>query len=209
MLTEALLIVGAGGHAKVVIDAIRCLHGADCLLQLVDDDLRLVLESVMGLPVIVPVATGLGAGRRFHVAIGGNLLRARVAQDCLRAGLQYQTVVHPWSIVAASATLGQGCFVAGGGVVGPEASLGEGCIVNHGAVVDHDCRIGDFCHIGPNATLAGKVQLGAQVLIGAGANILPGVSVGDGCVVGAGAVVLHDMPAGTTYVGVPARRIQE
>lgn len=207
MLTEALLIVGAGGHAKVVIDALRCLYGVDCLLQLVDDDLSLALESVMGVPVTVPVATALGAGRRFHVAIGGNLLRSRVAQECLRAGLQYQTIIHPRSVVADSVTLGQGCFVAGGGVVGPEAYLGEGCIVNHGAVVDHDCRIGAFCHIAPNVTLAGEVQLGAHVLIGAGANVLPGIVIGDGCVVGAGAVVLHDLPADTTYVGVPARRI--
>lgn len=209
MLTEPLLIVGAGGHSKVVMDALCCLHGKGCLLQLVDDDLCLAGEEVMGVLVSAPIAPALDAGKCFHVAIGSNSIRSRLAQDCMRAGLRYQTVVHPRSIVAASATLGQGSYVAAAGVIGPDAYLGDGCIVNHGAVVDHDCKIGAYCHIAPNATLGGEVQLGSQVLIGAGANVLPCVSIGDGCVIGAGTVVLRDLPAGFAYAGVPAQRIHE
>ncbi|MEQ6341921.1 MAG: acetyltransferase [Gammaproteobacteria bacterium] len=208
MRTESFLIVGAGGHAKVVIDALRSLHGIDCLLQLADDDVKFTGLFSMGLPITVPIAKALQPGGYFHVAIGNNRFRSRVAGLCLQAGMKYHSILHSRAIVAASAEMGAGCFVAAGAILAPESSLGAGCIVNHGAVIDHDCHLGTFCHVAPNATLGGGVTVGDGVLIGAGANVLPGVSIGEGCVVGAGAVVLHDLLAGGTYVGVPARCIQ-
>ncbi|MDX1253557.1 MAG: acetyltransferase [Gammaproteobacteria bacterium] len=208
MRTESFLIVGAGGHAKVVIDAMRCLDGVDCLLQLADDDVKFTGLLLMGLPIVVPVDKALQPGGYFHVAIGNNRFRSRVADFCLQAGMKYHSVLHSRAMVAASAEVGIGCFVAAGAILAPESSLGVGCIVNHGAVIDHDCRLGAFCHVAPNATLGGGVAVGDGVLIGAGANVLPGVSIGEGCVVGAGAVVLHNLPAGGTYVGVPAQCLQ-
>lgn len=208
MYTEPLLIVGAGGHAKVVIDAVRCLHGVDFPLQLADDDKALENSRFMGLSIVTPVANALEAGRFYHVAIGSNSLRSRVAGRCIQAGMNYQTVMHPHAVVSASTELGTGCFIAAGAILAPESSLGTGCIVNHGAVVDHDCRLGAFCHVAPSATLGGGATLGEGVLIGSGAIVLPGVSVGAWCVVGAGAVVLRDLPEGGTYAGVPAQRLK-
>ncbi|SJM93119.1 conserved hypothetical protein [Crenothrix polyspora] len=208
MSIEALLIIGAGGHAKVVIDAVRCAYGESVILQLADDNLALAGVTCMELSIIAPVSRAVTTEGDFHVAVGHNGFRARLAETCLQAGMVYNSIVHPKAAVAASATMADGCFIAANAVVAPMVVLNAGCIVNHGAVVDHDCVIGRYCHIAPNATLAGDVRLGEKVLIGAGANILPGVTIGDNCVVGAGAVVLHDLPPHTTYAGVPAQRIQ-
>ena len=207
MSIESLLIVGAGGHAKVVVDAIRSASCGKISLQMCDDNVALENLILMGLPIITPVARAVESMEAFHVAIGHNEFRLRLAEYCLQAGLAYHTIVHPTSAVASSTELGAGCFIAAHAVVAPMAELNEGCIINHGAVVDHDCVIGRYSHIAPNATLGGEVRLGENVLIGAGTNVLPGVVIGDNCVVGAGAVVLHDLPANATYVGMPARRI--
>ena len=204
MPTDPVLIVGSGGHAKVVIDALRMLGYADAQLLVVDENPARHGHAVLGVVVRAPSADLHGAGGWFHVAIGDCAARARAAQSYRTAGLRALSVVHPAARVAASARLGAGGFVAAGAILGPDATLEDDCIVNHNAVVDHDCRIGASCHVAPGATLGGGVALGARVLVGAGATILPGRRLGDDCVVGAGAVVLADLPRRCTAVGVPA-----
>lgn len=204
-----LFIVGAGGHAKVVMDAVTCAASGSGPLPsflVVDDNSTVHGKKVLGVEVVAALPASLDEHDRFHVAIGNNAARERKYVE-LAGRLEAATVIHPRSSVCASAVLGAGSFVAAQAVVGPDAVLGEKCIVNHGAVVDHDCQVGAFCHIAPNATLAGNVRVGKRVLVGAGANILPGVSIGDDCVVGAGAVVTRNMNGGTALVGVPAREI--
>jgi sugar O-acyltransferase (sialic acid O-acetyltransferase NeuD family) len=207
MSTETFLIIGAGGHAKVVLDALRCERGAAFGCLLADDDAALAGKELMGLSIVTPVSSALHPGRGFHVAIGSNAIRERIADDCAATRMACETVKHPRSICAASASIARGCFIAAGAIVSADADIAQGCIVNHGAVVDHDSVLGAFCHVAPNATLGGGVRLGKRVLIGSGASILPGISIADDCIVGAGAVVLHDLPAGSVYAGVPARRI--
>lgn len=206
-----LLIAGAGGHARVVVDAARraIAQGAeDCLKPalIVDDNPALHGTHVLGVAVISSVPSEADGTFVFHVAIGNNALREQKFA-VLAKNLVPACVVHPHASIAESASLGAGSFVAAQAVIAPQAVLGAGCIVNHGAVVDHDCVVGAFCHIAPNATLAGNVRLGHRVLVGAGANLLPGVEIGDDCVIGAGAVVLHDIEAGSDVAGVPARSI--
>lgn len=205
-----LLIAGAGGHAKVVVDATRRAggQGAPQPALIIDDNPALQGTEVLGVAVAIHIPADAIGIFAFHVAIGNNAVRERKF-GALACELQPASVIHPHASVSESATLGAGSFVAAQAVIGPQAVLGEGCIVNHGAVIDHDCVVGAFCHIAPNATLAGHVRLGQRVLVGAGANILPGVTIGDDCVIGAGAVVLRDITAGTTLAGVPARTIEK
>lgn len=195
------LLVGAGGHGKVVADTLQCGGWEDAVF-FVDDDRALWGQPLMGLQVLGPLAAVLHASDRVHVAVGSNQTREELSRGIAPA--QRLTVIHPSAVVSRHAELGNGCFVAAGAVVGPCARVGAGAIVNHGAVVDHDCIVGDFCHIAPLASLAGQVRLGARVLVGAGARVLPGVKVGDDVVIGAGAVVLRDVASGRTVIGVPA-----
>lgn len=196
-----VLLVGAGGHGKVVADALQA-GVSNQHLCFVDDCEDLWGQNLMGLPILGALSAVLRTGDRVHVAIGSNLIRERVAGS-VDFG-QLLTVLHPQSLISKHALVDTGSFIAAGAVVGPCVQLGRGVIVNHGAVIDHDCHVGDFCHVAPLASLAGDVRLGAGVLVGAGANILPGIKIGAWAVIGAGAVVTRDVAAGVTVVGVPA-----
>jgi len=194
-------LIGAGGHAKVVLDAL--LEGGSSLSGIAvraDVPAPDLLSLPVATPAIAPSLTALS----FHVAIGAAAARERLQDKAEAAGGSALTVVHPAASVSRFATVADGSFVAAGAVVSPGAAVGRGVIVNHGAVIDHDCAVGDFSHIAPNATLGGGVKVGARCLIGAGAVVLPGVSIGDDVTIGAGAVVTRDVASAQTWTGVPA-----
>ena len=209
MSTKRLLIVGAGGHAKVVIDSVLQAPSKPEHVVVLDDNINFGNDLFMGQMVKGPVVEFLQSGDFFHVAIGDNQDRERMYQLCVSLGCLPYPVVHSGSIQAISATMAAGVFVAAKAIIGPDASINEGVIVNHGAVVDHDCDVGCFAHIAPNATLGGGVKIGRRSLIGAGANILPGVVVADDVIVGAGAVVNKSVPQYTVVIGNPAKKLRE
>lgn len=208
MRTRDILLYGAGGHGKVVLDAL--LQSVDGLsgLLVIDGDPDLRGKDLLGFPVAMPEECASISRRRFHVAIGRNNVRGMVHEQLVGQGHEAMAVVHPEAVVSRFARVDSGAFLAARSILGPGASVGRGVIVNHGAVVDHDCMVGAFSHVAPNATLGGSVRVGRGVLIGAGAVVLPGVSVGEGATIGAGAVVTTDVVAFSTVVGVPGRVIK-
>lgn len=199
-----LFIFGAGGHGKVVLDALYAISHSVVLFDNAPDKVGSML-----LKNIIQAVPEDFSGMHGHVAIGDNQVRRRLVSEVCAVGARLLTVLHPNSVVSASAEVGDGCFIAASAVVGPDAVLAEGCIVNHGAVVDHDARVGRYCHIAPNAALGGQVVVGDEVLIGSGAVILPGVRVGNGAKIGSGAVVTRDVNAGQIMVGIPARSMYD
>lgn len=207
-MTRDLLVVGAGGHAKVVIDAAR-RSGCWNVLGLLDDEPTWWGRSVLGVQVLGPVSefAALRNDAWVVVAIGSNATRSRIQGLLAQSGVPFATVVHPASVIADSAILGAGCVVMAGAVINPDAVLGEGVILNTAATIDHDCRIGSFAHIAPGAHLCGGVQVGELALMGVGASVLPGGGIGAAATVGAGAVVVRKVRDGATVVGVPAREI--
>lgn len=200
---STLLILGAGGHGRVVADA-ALRQGAWTGVAATDRNAaKWSGELLAGVP-LRPLAA-LDDAPVLHVAVGDNTARQR---ECEAAGLhRLATVVHPQASVSAHAQVAGGCLVAAQAVVAPAARLGTGVIVNHGAVVDHDCVVGDFTHVAPGATLGGGVSIGRRVLVGAGSSVLPGLRVCDDVVIGAGAVVNRDIEEPGTWAGLPARRI--
>jgi UDP-perosamine 4-acetyltransferase len=203
-----LLILGAGGHGKVVADLCRAADVA--VAGFIDGDEALHGTTVAGLPVLggpnrlEHLARNAGA-TRFALGIGDNRVRLEHLREACRAGLEAATLVHPRASVARDATLGAGTVVCAGAVVCVEATFGEACIVNTNAVVDHECRLGHGVHICPAAALAGRVTAGDRVFVGIGASVIQCLDLGEGCTVGAGATVVRDVPAGRTVVGCPAR----
>lgn len=203
------LLLGAGGHARVVADAALAAaraQGAPLVVCAADRNPSLHAgELLPGVALLAPAQADAHDGP-VHVAIGDNVIRANLA---LLAGLQrLVTVVHPSAQISPHARIGPGCFIAACAVVAPGAELGAGVIVNHGAVVDHDVRVGDFSHVAPRSALGGGASLGARVLLGTGAVVLPGTHVCDDAVVGALALVNRPVTEAGRHVGVPARRLR-
>ena len=205
MPTDRIYVVGAGGHARVVLDALQAGGTDPAQLVVTDGDPAKHGARMLGVPVQCPAVGPAMAGAQFHVAIGDGALRARLHAELMALGARPLRVVHPRAVVSPHATLGEAVMIAACAVIGPGALVGDGAIVNHGAVVDHDCTVGAFAHIAPNATLGGGVTVGAGALIGAGANLLPGVSVGQQATIGAGAAVRGNVTVGQTWCGVPAK----
>jgi sugar O-acyltransferase (sialic acid O-acetyltransferase NeuD family) len=206
-MSEILVLVGAGGHAKVVCEALIADHWPKQNIAVCTEDPGQVGSSFMDFTVarLSDIEQEI---HLFHVCIGDNHRREQLTDGLTRKGGRPLTIAHPAALVSATASVKEGAFVAAGAILAAESIIGRGAIVNHGAIVDHDVMLGDFVHIAPGATLAGRVQVGARTLVGAGANLLPGVFVGADATVGAGAVLRDSVPGGSVFAGVPARRIR-
>lgn len=207
-----LVLIGAGGHAKVVADLILRV-GSYEIVGFLDDDPATWGRTILGLPVLggherLPALRAEGAARCL-VAVGDNRARLALAEQAAALGYSFPVAIHPRATVAPSARLGPGTVVAAAAVVNPEAVVGNHAIINTGAIVEHDNRLGEGVHISPGAVLCGGVTVGDHGHVGAGARVIPGVCVGSDCVIGAGAVVIRDLPDRVVAVGVPARVIKE
>lgn len=202
---STLVIVGAGGHGRVVADAALATKRWDRVVGTDRNPARCVGELLPGV-ALMPFEQALQLpAAEVHVAIGSAEAREREARP-LQARLA--TVIHPGASVSASATLAPGCFVAAQAVVAPGARAGLCVIVNHGAVLDHDVQVGDYSHVAPLAALGGEAVIGAGVLVGTGAVVLPQRRVAAHSVLGAGAVVRADITEPGVYAGVPAQRVR-
>lgn len=184
-----LVLVGASGHGKVVIDIVE-REGRYRILHLLDDNPALHGASFFGYRVAGSSESILAraAGERplVLVAIGDNATRLRIAQRLREGGLELGRAVHPHAQIGRGAAIGAGTVVMAGAVVNADAKIGENVIINTGATVDHDCVIESGVHVAPGAHLCGGVRVGAGTLIGAGAVLIPGMQVGANSVVPAG-----------------------
>lgn len=201
-----LLVLGAGGHAKVVIDA--ALRAGRTVVGILDDDPNKQGRSFVGVSVVGSMNdlhAFAAEAAEFVVAVGDNDLRKRLHMRSIEARLSPSSVVHPLACVAESAVIGSGSVLFAGAIVNPDARIGRGVIVNTGASIDHDCVVEDWVHIAPGVAICGAVRIGEGTLVGVGARVLPGVSIGRGCLVAAGAVVCCDLPDYARVAGVPAR----
>jgi acetyltransferase EpsM len=197
------VIYGAGGHARVVLDAARM---AGIYPKTFVDD-NSICNDVDGIPVLSsgdPWWSNLSKFA-FVVAIGENEARARVYQTLLIRGGIPTTVVHPSAIISSRSKIGLGSVVMPGTVVNSGTEIGVNSIINTCCSVDHDSRIGDHVHICPGARLAGGVRVGSLSMVGTGACVIPGIKIGIKTLVGAGSVVVRDLPDNCKALGNPAR----
>jgi acetyltransferase EpsM len=204
-----VLIVGGGGHARVVIEA-ASLAGLFPIGVLDDCETPGACDAP-GAPARIAPLNELSdraqRGESYVIAIGALWLRRQIIDQLARDEVDEHaacTVIHPRAVVSPDAILGPGVFVGPGAIVNPGARVGAHAILNSGCIVEHDAQIDGNAHIAPGAVLGGGVRIGQDVLIGIGARVLPGLRVGAGSVVGGGGVVVKEVPVGRRVVGVPA-----
>jgi sugar O-acyltransferase (sialic acid O-acetyltransferase NeuD family) len=204
-VSQALVVLGAGGHSRPLIDA--ALEAGFEIHGVIDLDYHGQSEHILGCeilggPELLDDAT---LPRAAVVAIGDNGLR-RVWFERLQAGgWTLPRIVHPRALVSRFCEIGQGAFVNVGAMLNAGVTIGDDTIVNTGALVDHEAVVSAHSHIGPGARLAGRVTVGEQSFVGAGATVIQQVRVGDRAVIGAGAAIIRDVADGATVVGVPGR----
>ncbi len=194
-----LIIIGAGGHGKVIAD--NALKNGYTDISFIDDS---VTGDVMGFPV---VGTGSEIDRfndadtDFIIGIGSNAVRKAIAKE---HQLNWVSIIHPSAQIAFNAKIGKGTAVMANAVINACASVGEHCIINTAAVIEHDNVIEDYAHISPNAALGGTVRIGELTHIGIGATVKNNINIYSECIVGAGAVVVKDINEPGVHIGVPA-----
>ena len=208
-MKRPVIILGAGGHGRVVLDLVRSL-GYD-VAGFTDPGYTMPGQTIEGVPVIggddeilkqnrdsIYLALGLGG-------TGDNTLRKRLFEKF--SGLEYgfPCFAHPSAFVAGTAVFGDGSVVMAKAAVQAGCRVGRNVIINTGAVIDHDCALGDHSHIAPGAVLSGNVSVGTGAHIGTGAVVIQNIRVGEGALVAAGAVVVRDVLPRATVMGVPAR----
>ena len=217
MNDPACVILGGGGHARVLIDCLQA-QGQVRIHGVLDPDQGRWGESIQGVPIIggdeflseAPIhgvgyfVVGLGVNVK-----GDNRPRQRLFELGLARSLKPLTVRHPSAVCSAWAEIGPGCQLMPGCIVNAGARLGADVVVNSGAVVEHDCLIGDHAFVASGAVLASTVKVGQGAHIGAGASVRQSIEIGPRAVVGAGAVVVSDVPPGRVVAGSPARPLEK
>ncbi len=202
-MSNNLLIVGAGGHAKVVCDLAKNYYKN---IFFADDNHS---GRVLGCEVIGSVERAKLLERcDFIVAIGNNSAREKLFNEFIENGFTPVSLVHPSAVIAEEVEIGVGTVVFAGAVINACAKIGIGCIVNTMASVDHDCEIGEFNHLAPSCHLAGTVRTGKACFFGIGSSVINNIDICNEVTVGAGATVIANVLDSGTYVGTPAKRIK-
>jgi len=211
-LNYPVIILGAGGHAKVLIDAL-ILNSVEILL-VTDSDPSKKDQLILGIPIkgmddevmkyppgSVRLVNGIGS-------ICVNPWRRLLFERFKDLGYSFVNVIHPSAIIASGIAIDEGAQIMAGVVIQTGCTIGRNTIINTNSTVDHDCHIGENTHIAPGVTLSGGIQVGNNTHIGTGATVLQGIAIGRDCLVAAGAVVIRDVPDGAKIAGIPAKQIR-
>ncbi len=205
-MRKKVVIIGAGGHAKVIADII--IKSGDEVLAILDDNEKIIGSQIineLNIKVSGKVADCINyKNAEFVIAIGSNKIRKDISQ---KYDLKYYTAIHPSATIGLDAKIGEGTVVMPGAIINSGAVIGKHCIINTSSVIEHDCKLEDFVHISPNSTLAGKVTIGECTQIGVGACVKNNIVIGENSLIGAGAVVVKDILEPGTYIGIPARKM--
>lgn len=207
-MAERFIIIGAGGHAKVVVDSF--LSSGKEVFGFFDDNPALLgTEPIAGMKVLgdtgqLPEKLEKG-NNVFILAIGENRIRRRLSK---RLSVPYGVACAPSAVIGRGVRIGKGTMVLPSATVNIDTVIGEHVILNTSCSVDHDCKVGDFVHIAPGAHLGGGVVVGEGTILGLGSSVAPGIRIGRWSVIGAGTVVTKDLPDNCTAVGVPAKIIK-
>lgn len=206
-----VIIIGAGGHAKVVIDIILKEKEINKkpvnIIGILDDDKT--KEEVFGIPVMgvindIEFIKDRYENLKFIIAIGNNTVRKNISDRFNKFNLKYYIAIHPSVVIGNNVIIEDGTVVMARAIINPYAYIGKHCIINTNAVIEHDNIIESFVHISPSVSCAGNVTIKEGAHLGLNSSVIPGKTIGSFSVIGAGSVVIKDIPPQCTAVGVPA-----
>jgi acetyltransferase EpsM len=206
-MSEKIFVIGAGGHAEVVIDAI--LSSGLQVYGIFDDNESLIGKNIFQIPILGKIEKAMEiTDGKFIVAIGDNEIRMKIVKNLSFSDDKFYTVVHPSAVIGKNVEIGAGTMVLGGVVINTGTSIGRHCIINTSSSLDHHNKISDFVHIAPGTHTGGNVEIKEGTLLGIGTSVIPGIKIGKWSIIGAGTVLIEEVPDYATVIGVPGRVIK-
>jgi UDP-perosamine 4-acetyltransferase len=212
MAKKKIVLIGGGGHCKVVISILKKLENFEIVgivdnykagslisgIKIIgsDDDLKDIYKSGIHYALITVGSTK------------DNTKRYKLFNMVREIGYKFSVIISPEAIVDKSVRIDEGTVIMPGSIINIGSSIGKNCIINTGAIIEHDCKIGDHCHIASGVNIAGTVNIGELSFIGIGATIIQGIKIGKNVTIGAGSVVIKDIPDNVIAVGNPAAIIR-
>ncbi|XOQ58580.1 MAG: Acetyltransferase [Clostridium sp.] len=211
MSMKKIVIVGAGGHCKVIVDIIRSINQYE-IVGITDKNIKgkLLDIPILGNDSILKELYDSKVNYAF-IGIGGlkNInIRNEIYNKLKKIGFKLPVLIHKKAIVSTYAKIHEGTCVMAGAIINAGTDIGRNCIINTGSIIEHDCKIGNNTHISPNSAIAGGVNIGFNTHIGIGSSIIQQRIIGNNVTIGAGAVVIDNIPNNSVAVGVPAKVIK-
>lgn len=209
-IMEKIVLIGAGGHCKSVLDSLLELKTYDVIgITDMQTNLEIMGVKVIGNDDILEELFNSGINNAFISlgSIGDTNIRRRIYNNLKKIGFKLPTIIDKTAIVSKYATVGEGVFIGKGAIINSSAYIGKNAIINSGAIVEHDCSIGEFVHIAPGTTMSGGVSIGDNSHIGTGSSIIQGISIGESCIIGAGSVVVKNIEDNSKVYGNPGRKV--
>lgn len=207
---EKILIIGSGGHCKVIIDLIKSSTNYE-IAGIIENDLS--VEDVLGIPIIgcdEDIFKFYRKGiKNAFVCIGDITVRTKIFELLKQTGFTIPTLIHKRSIISEFCSLQMGTCIMAGVIINAGSYIGENCIINTGAIIEHDCIIGNNTNISPRVSLAGGVKVGENSYIGLGSTVIQQIDIENNVFIGAGAVVVNNIPQNTVGYGVPCKIVKE
>jgi sugar O-acyltransferase (sialic acid O-acetyltransferase NeuD family) len=204
-----LVLIGSGGHCRVIIDTAKRL-GLN-ILGIIDIDYNGNKEEILDVPVIGGISTLSELDPNevsVNVSIGDNLIRAKYFKMAKEKGFSTPSIISKTAIISEYATINSGNFINTAAVINAEAEIGENSIINTGVIIEHEVVIGKNCHVCPGVKIGGRVTIGDGAFIGIGTSVIDYVSIGNNAVIGAGSVIIGDVESNSKVVGVYGKRVK-
>jgi len=208
-MSEKLLLYGAGGHCRSVIDSLNRKKYSDIIII---DLPEMVGKNIYSIPIVgtdSDIDTFYKSGYKLAFitigSIGNPNKRINAYQNLCNIGFTFPMIIDPTAIISSLTTIGDGVFIGKGAIINSGTKIGSCAIINTGAIIDHDCEIGQFAHIGPGVNMSGGIHIQNNVHVGVGTTVIQAVSIGKDAIIGAGSVVVSNIDGNTTAFGIPCR----
>jgi len=212
MAKKKIVLIGGGGHCKVVISILKNLDNFEIVgivdnykagnlisgIKIIgtDDDLKAIYKSGIHNALIT-----VGS-------VKDNTKRYRLFNMAREIGYKFPVIISPEAIIDKSVKIDKGTVVMPGSIINIDSSIGKNCIINTGSIIEHDCKIENHCHIAPGVHVSGSVEVGELSFIGIGVTIIQEIKIGKNVTIGAGSMVIKDIPDNVIVLGNPAKIVK-